>query len=237
MTTLRRLGLMGGTFDPVHVGHVAAAEAVREVLSLDEVWLLTSHVPPHRSQPAASVHHRFAMVALAVQDHPHLRASDFELLAPGPSYTSATLSRLHAHGLPPPQLFFIVGADAFAEIATWREYPGFLDAAHFVVVNRGDREPNLAERMTASADRRVTDVREAVRAGSVDGPPSILLVDHSTPDVSSTRIRERCRRGLPIAGMVAPAVERHIGRHRLYASADGTPVERLAHLLHEQEHL
>ena len=78
----RRLGLLGGTFDPIHVGHIAAAEAVRGALHLDEVWLLTSHVPPHRPQPVASVHHRFAMVALAIQDEPALRASDLVLLSP-----------------------------------------------------------------------------------------------------------------------------------------------------------
>lgn len=238
MITARRLGLFGGTFDPVHVGHLAAAEAVREALALDEVWLLTSHVPPHRPQPAASVHHRFAMVALAAQERPALRASDFELLAPGPSYTSATLSRLHAAGFHASQLFFILGADAFAEIATWRDYPRFLEGAHFAVVNRGERSPGAAAVAKASGGRPVVEASPGSPAEPRGGgDTAIFRVDHPTPEVSSTAIRDRCARGLPIHTLVPPAVERHIRRHGLYAPADGTSVERpTASLLHEQEH-
>ena len=100
MKTAARLGLLGGTFDPIHVGHLAAADAARTKLGLDRVLLLPSHVPPHRPQPLASVHHRFAMVALAVANHAGLEASDLELTAPGPSYTAATLDRLQGsrHG-------------------------------------------------------------------------------------------------------------------------------------------
>jgi nicotinate-nucleotide adenylyltransferase len=237
MTTARRLGLFGGTFDPVHAGHLAAAEAVREALALDEVWLLTSHVPPHRPQPAASVHHRFAMVALAVQDRPALRASDFELLAPGPSYTSRTLARLHEAGFAPSQLFFILGADAFAEIASWRDYPRFLEAAHFAVVNRGGRAAGEADVVRAHGGRPVVPAAQAGPERGAGPVPSIFLVDHPTPDVSSTAVRERCARGLPIHGLVPAAVEQHIQRHHLYVPGAGTSVERAtASLLHEQEH-
>ena len=241
MTRPDRLGLLGGTFDPIHVGHMAAAEAVCRTLQLDEVWLLTSRVPPHRPQPVASVHHRFAMVALAVQEQPAMRASDLELLSPGPSYTSATLARLRTAGFDPLQLFFIAGADAFAEIATWRDYPGFLDAANFVVVSRGQRPPEpdvLAAPGVASRLRHAGPGFDATPGDQTQ----ILLIDHSTPDVSSTAIRERCARGESIAGMVAPAIERHIVRHALYAGGGpprrGTSSEHLtASLLHEQEHL
>lgn len=217
MTGARRIGLLGGTFDPIHLGHLAAAEAARAALLLDEILLLTSHVPPHRPQPSASVHHRFAMVALAVQDRECLRASDLELLAPGPSYTAATLDRLQASGWQPSQLFFITGADAFAEIATWRRYPAVLDAAHFVVIARAPLTgadvrasvPALAGRMQeASANRPVGLTSEAT---------GIFLVDAVTPDVSSTAVRARCADGLPLDGFVPPAVERHIRRHALYA--------------------
>ena len=237
MSTTRRLGLLGGTFDRIHVGHLAAAEAVRRTLHLDEVWLLTSHVPPHRPQPAASVHHRFAMVALAVQDEPALRAPDLELQSPGPSYTAATLARLHALGFAPSQLFFILGADAFAEISTWRDYPRFLDGANFAVVTRGARralshvdDPDCAARLR----------NPAAAAEATAGTTAIYAIDAPTPDVSSTAVRERCARGLPIAGMVTPAVERHIVRHHLYR--EGSDRERtIEHItatqLHEQEHL
>jgi nicotinate-nucleotide adenylyltransferase len=242
--TAGRLGLFGGTFDPIHVGHVAAADAVCRALQLDQVWLLTSNVPPHRPQPRASVHHRFAMVALTVQDRPLMRASDFELLAEGPSYTAATLARLHAAGLGPAQLFFIVGADAFAEIATWRDYPRFLDAANFAVVSRGGQAPASPALDLAAVRPRIrsgTEVPVAAsgaRSGAGGGQTGIYLVHHTTPDVSSTDVRDRRGRGESIAGLVAPPVERHILQHELYAS--GAPVAPHGHLttghLHEQEH-
>jgi len=243
MTARRRIGLLGGTFDPIHVGHTAAAAAARDWLQLDEVRLLTSHVPPHRSQPVASVHHRFAMVALAAQDDASLRASDIELVAAGPSYTSATLHFLHERGFHPSQLFFITGADAFAEITTWRDYPRFLDAAHFVVVDRpGLAASDLPALMPALAGRMHVVPPGNASMARPEHQTVIFLVKHATPDVSSTDIRTRCAEGQPITGLVAPAVERHIHRHALYRTRD----DRASHagaraapagLLHEQEHL
>ena len=214
-----RTGVLGGTFDPVHEGHVAAALAAHRAIALDRVLFIPSHQPPHRSAPpVASAFHRFAMVSLAVAPHPELVASDVELQAPGPSYTALTLRRLYETGLRASQLFFITGTDAFAEIATWYDYPAVLDLAHFVVISRpgqpftalSERLPDLAPRMRLVADRP-PDV--------TDGPPcAIFLVNAATPDVSSTGIRERAARGERVTGLVAPEVEGHIGRHRLYQS-------------------
>ena len=221
MTVARRIGLLGGTFDPIHVGHMAAAAAARTTLQLDEVLLLTSHVPPHRPQPAASVHHRFAMVALAAQDDETLRTSDIELVAPGPSYTSATLERLHGQGYSSSQLFFIAGADAFAEIATWRDYPQFLDAAQFVIVDRPGRSAASMRELLPTLAPRMREASLAAATWSGDTTtPSIFLVNGPTPDVSSTAIRARCAEGQPITGLVPPAVERHIDRHSLYRIRD-----------------
>jgi nicotinate-nucleotide adenylyltransferase len=183
---------------------------------------------------AAAVHHRFAMVALAVQERPLMRASDVELLSPGPSYTVATLERLADAGYEPSQLFFIIGTDAFAEIATWREYPRFLDAANFAVVSRGGHGPAdvvletpalgaRVQRILAGQEARFADAEEGTR---------IFVIEHATPDVSSTLIRSRCASGESVSGMVAPAVERHIARHGLYAGGHvpgPTPVNRTPH--------
>jgi nicotinate-nucleotide adenylyltransferase len=241
MSAARRVGLLGGTFDPIHVGHLAAAEAARGALLLDEVLLLTSRVPPHRPQPHASVHHRFAMVALAIQQHETLRASDFELLHPGPSFTASTLARLHGAGFDATQLFFITGIDAFAEIATWREYPRVLDGSHFVVVDRAGRgAETIRVQVPALAPRLVEAAAIDPRNSRWSHETRIFLVKGGTPDVSSTEIRRRCRDGQSITGLVAPAVERHIARHALYApprptspSADAPAAS--ATLLHEQE--
>jgi nicotinate-nucleotide adenylyltransferase len=241
MITAGRIGLLGGTFDPIHVGHLAVADAACAALTLDQVLLLPSLVPPHRPQPLASAYHRFAMTALAIPDRDRFMASDLELASPGPSYTSATLGRLHALGYEPWQLFFIAGADAFAEIATWRDYPRLLQQASFVVVNRAGRAaaslretlPSLAQRMRLLAPEERLD-----SAGS--GDPAIFLVDRPTPEVSSTLVRERCAAGASIAGLVPALVERHLRQHRLYSveSERARPAGRhpAAILLHEQEH-
>ena len=242
MTSVVRIGLLGGTLDPIHLGHLETAGAARRALDLDRVYVLPSHVPPHRSQqPVASGCHRFAMTALAVNGVDGLAASDVELRTPGPSYTADTLSRFRERsGLSPAQIFFITGADAFAEIETWYRYPEVLDLAHFVAVSRPGfsseslREalPVLSSRMiSATADESRTANHDpstssgSSRATSRDEPrmdsPSIFLVDAPTPDVSSTAIRRRLAAGEPISGLVPAAVERHIVQHGLYTEGAG----------------
>jgi nicotinate-nucleotide adenylyltransferase len=138
MNAAGRIGLLGGTLDPIHLGHVETAKAARAALGLERVTILPSRVPPHRAlQPIASRYHRFAMSALAVNGVDGLAVSDLELCAPGPSYTADTLTRFReSSGLAASQVFFITGADAFAEIATWHRYPEVLGLANFVVVSR-----------------------------------------------------------------------------------------------------
>jgi nicotinate-nucleotide adenylyltransferase len=228
---LTRIGILGGTFDPIHVGHVEAALAARRGAALDRVLFIPSRVPPHRQQqPAASPFHRFAMTALTVNDLESCEASDIELSAPGPSYTADTLDRLHSAGLTAAQIFFITGADAFAEIATWHRYPDVLQMAHFVVVSRsGTAASSLPGRLPALEAR----MRPASPAAAISPQPSILLLDAATPDVSSTDVRRRIRSGSAVSGLVPPAVERHIRRHRLYLN---TAVEPPHHTTADQLH-
>lgn len=236
-----RIGLLGGTFDPIHLGHLSAAAAAREALGLDHVLLLPSHVPPHRPQPFASTPHRFAMVSLAVDGEEGLLASDLELTAAGPSYTSATLDRLLALGWTPSQLFFITGADAFAEIATWRDYPAFLQKASFVVVSRQGRDAStMREALPALASCMLDGEDAASSARAETHEPRILLVNRPTPDVSSTAVRARAAAGQPLAGLVPDAVARHIRRHGLYRDGLTRPSSAADHhaaasQLHEQE--
>lgn len=218
MAHTARIGLLGGTFNPIHRGHVAAALAAREALDLHRVVLLPAHVPPHRAmQPRASGYHRFAMTAIAAQEADGLEASDIELRATGPSYTAHTLAAFHRTGVTASQLFFIIGADAFAEIATWFDYPHILDAAHFVVVSRpGHRHDEVLTRSPTVA-ARVVDLRgheqpaEAIPEGT-----TVIFLATTTADVSSTGVRRRLDAGQPIDDLVPPAVARHIARHHLY---------------------
>ena len=223
------IGILGGTFDPIHCGHVAVALAARDALGLDAVTLVPTRVPPHRSrQPYASIYHRFAMTALAALSEEGLEVSDLELDAPGPSYTSMLLERLHGEGYDASHIVFIIGADAFAEIATWHNYPAILNRCHFAVISRpGQQADELRARLPGLADRFITIAPETrapngVGATSValtSQAPAIFLIGAATPDVSSTEIRERRRAGLPIDGLVPAAVEQYIRRHTLYAGA------------------
>jgi nicotinate-nucleotide adenylyltransferase len=212
--TTRRLGILGGTFDPIHCGHLDLGEAAESALGLSGVAVIASNIPPHRPQPLASSYHRFAMVALAIAGRDRWQASDLELAVGAPSFTTGTLQRFHDRGYAAIELFFIIGADAFAEIETWKDFPAILDRAHFAVVSRPGlpvdtlptRLPALARRMAKAAD-----------AGSRTSP-SIFLIDARTADVSATAIRRRAAVGESIAGLVPAAVGQHIAQHALYSS-------------------
>jgi nicotinate-nucleotide adenylyltransferase len=234
----RRLGILGGTFDPVHLGHIDLADAAHHALGLTEMILVTSNVPPHRPQPVTSAYHRFAMVAIAVQERPEWRAADLELRYDTPSFTSRTLNRFHDRGYEPTELFFVIGADAFFEIESWRDYPNIMEAAHFVVVSRpGVPIRTVQERLPHLTSRMVTDPVAAVRSPI----PLIILIDAPTADVSSTAIRDRLAAGESIAGLVPPRVQQHIAQHGLYTSktpgrrASDAPQTSPAGRLHGEE--
>jgi nicotinate-nucleotide adenylyltransferase len=213
--TQRRVGILGGTFDPVHLGHADAANAAQSALGLARIYIIPSNVPPHRPQPAASSFHRFAMVALAAALRPAWRASDLELRADRPSYTSATLEQFHARGYVPDELFFVIGADAFADLESWRNYPAILDYAHFVVVSRAEcPATELRRRLPRLAPRMI----DASRHIDLQPRPGIILLDVKTADVSATAIRQLRADGKPIAGLVDAGVQQHIEQHGLYAS-------------------
>jgi nicotinate-nucleotide adenylyltransferase len=214
MTTDRRIGILGGTFDPIHRGHVDVAEAAEKVLALTSLIVVPASVPPHRPQPVASSYHRFAMAALTVGGRPGWQVSDLELCGPQPSFTTTTLQRFEQSGYSPRELFFVIGADAFAEIATWKDYPGIFDRAHFAVISRpGHPIAALPGRLPALRERMITQ-----GDGRPDDRPVIVLIDASTSDVSATAIRQRRHEGRSITGMVVPAVAQHIEQHGLYTS-------------------
>lgn len=213
--TTRRIGILGGTFDPIHCGHLDVGSAAESALGLTQIVVITANIPPHRPQPVASSYHRFAMVALAIAGHERWRASDLELGIESPSFTTGTLQRFHDRGFASTELFFVSGADAFAEIESWKDFPAILDRAHFAVVSRPGfpvtdipaRLPALARRMTGPSD-------VATRT-----TPSIFLIDAPTANVSATAIRQRSADGESIAGLVPPAVGQHIERHALYSTS------------------
>jgi nicotinate-nucleotide adenylyltransferase len=218
MTNARRLGLLGGTFDPIHVGHLDAAAAARRVLQLDEVELIPAHDPPHKTgDPHSSGFHRFALAALAINGYGYLRVSDIELRRTGPSYTAMTLRDLHEAGWLPSQLFFIAGSDAFAEIATWYDFPAVLNACNFAVISRPGTTLEYALAHTPQLRARIRRADESLGA---DSATAVYLVEAATRAVSSTEIRRRLAAHQPIAGLMPDAVIRHINVHHLYGTVD-----------------
>ena len=214
MNSHERLGVLGGTFDPIHYGHLDAAEAARRACALDTVLLVPSRVPPHRaSAPLASEFHRFAMAALASGDREFLVTCDMELQSTGPSFTSVTLERLARTGMAPWQIFFITGADAFAEIASWHDYPAVLDRSHFIVVSRpGYPAPQLKELLPDLRSR----MREPPGSEAPADVPAIWLVDAQTRAISSSELRQQITSGQSILGLVPNPVAGYIARHTFY---------------------
>jgi nicotinate-nucleotide adenylyltransferase len=196
-----KLGVMGGTFDPVHLGHVAMAEAAADCAGLDRVLLVPAGVPPHRAAATAPAADRLAMVRLAAAGHPRLEVSDIELRRSGPSYTVDTLRAL-ARERPGSELHLLLGWDAAREIRAWHAPDEVLRMARPVVVSRPGY-PAPTERDLASAGIE---------------PTWAILCDVPTPDVESTDVRRLVERGESLAGLVDPAVEAYLQRHRLYAA-------------------
>ena len=199
MPASRRVGLLGGTFDPIHSGHLDVARAAQRELDLTAVHVLPANVPPHRPQPIASAYHRFAMTAIAVAGVKGWRASDLELRMPPPSFTAHTLRHYHARGYGAGELFFLIGADAFKEIEHWYDYPAILEAARFVVISRPGYRVNTVE-----------------PGSTIEEAAGAIFIDAETTDVSSSAIRRARAEGRPITGLVPPGVQQHIEQHGLY---------------------
>jgi nicotinate-nucleotide adenylyltransferase len=209
MSSERRLGVLGGTFDPIHYGHLRAGEAAQTTLTLDEIRVIPLRDPPHRPHdPRASAFHRFALCALAIEGKAAWRLSDAEVTRTGPSYTAHTLHALHAEGWKPSQIFVILGSDAFAEIATWYDFPAVLRSANYAVVARPGTTLEAAWERFDPAGVQDSSLSE--------GSTGFFRVDVKTPDVSSSDIRDRLSTGLSIDDLVPPAVARYIVNHRLY---------------------
>jgi nicotinate-nucleotide adenylyltransferase len=216
--TPARVGVLGGTFDPIHEGHLAAGRAAMATLALDRLLVMPSHIPPHRpDSPAASGYHRLQMVQLAVANTPGWEASDLELARGGASYTFDTLTTLR-EAEPTSQFFFITGADAFAEVASWRRYPEVLDLAHFVVIARtGTTFAHVRARLPELAARLVECDADAPSRCREARFPSVLLVHADTPAVSATDVRQRAAARASLEGLVPDAVRHYIAAHHLYA--------------------
>jgi nicotinate-nucleotide adenylyltransferase len=224
----RRIGIYGGTFDPVHCGHLAVAAAVSNAFALDRIFFVPAFTPPHkRKRTISSPFHRMAMLALATADSPKMFVSTIELEAPSRPYTIETLGRLRTE-LQPARLFFVMGADSFGDVTSWREYEAILSEYDVVVVTRpgypdrdaydGARSGEKAVGALAPQLRgRIVDLRGGAYPSDEDLESSrIYLTDYVSIDVSATGIRDAVEQGRPIDGLVPPPVAAYVEKYRLY---------------------
>jgi nicotinate-nucleotide adenylyltransferase len=206
------IGILGGTFDPVHFGHLRTGVEVRDTLALRELRFIPCRTPPHRGVPHAAPEQRLAMVAAALQGESGLVCDDRELHREGPSYSVDTLAGLREE-CGDEALVLIVGADAFAEIATWHRWERLIELAHLVVVHRPGWEASVPRAAQALLADRVCDERRRL----AESPGGLLWFQPVTPlQISASAIRDALRRGDSIRFLVPDAVERYIREHRLY---------------------
>ena len=208
-----KVGVLGGTFDPIHYGHLELAEAAGRLFDLDEIILIPAAVPPHKQhRQITSFSHRIAMLNLAVQRRTALHVSSIEKLLPVPSYTIETLQYLRIHSVESMNLYFITGADAFLEIESWKQYKDVLSISNFLVFTRkGNKTEKLYNFLNQLGYQQRADSwinRNTKR--------SVHTSSYSLPSISSSNIRKRIRRGKTVIDMIPDAVYRYIVTNELY---------------------
>jgi nicotinate-nucleotide adenylyltransferase len=199
---MRRIGVMGGTFDPVHHGHLVAASEVAHIFGLDEVIFVPTGQPYQKHERRVSAaEDRYLMTVIATASNPRFSVSRVDIDRPGPTYTIDTLREIRAAAAPEDELFFITGADALAEILTWHDADELFTLAHFVGCTRP------GHRLSG--------------AGLPDG--KVSLVEIPALAISSTECRDRVGVGEPVWYLVPDGVVQYIAKRELYAKADDTP--------------
>jgi nicotinate-nucleotide adenylyltransferase len=210
-----RVGILGGTFNPIHLGHLRSAEEVREALNLDLVYFVPTAVPPHKSaEGLAPSEHRLAMVKLATKGNRHFMVSDAEVRRAGRSYTIDTVRHFIATLRAPCTLFLLMGADAFAELETWKDAEELTRLCSIVVHNRPARSGAASPASLAALDRfgYIKKDDEYVHPSG----QTLSFVDTTILPISATLIREKLRHHRSVRYLTPGDVVDYIARHGLY---------------------
>jgi nicotinate-nucleotide adenylyltransferase len=212
-----RVGIFGGTFNPIHVGHLRAAEEIREQFDLKRIVFIAAATPPHKAvEGGVSGERRTEMVRLAISGNTRFSVSDIELKRPGKSYSIGTIQFFRKRYGTDLDLFFILGMDAFLEIGTWKSFQELFSLCHFIVMTRPGFDkpfspsilpPKIADDFTYDDGEKRFIHRDGY---------SVYLGEVTFLDISSTKIREEVSKGRSIRYLLPPEVERYIRRHRLY---------------------
>ncbi len=215
-----RLGVFGGTFDPVHYGHLKPAEEVFTRFALDALVFVPVAVPPHKlNDPVSSFAHRFAMLALATASHDRFVLSDLEQMRGGPSYTVDTLREIRA-AWRAEAVYFVLGSDSLAQITTWHSWEALVELAHLVVLHRDPFWGAELDRCVPALFRprlRVVEPTSGVDLAET-GPREglIFLLEHRPYPIAATTVRQRLRDGREARELVPREVERYAVKNRLY---------------------
>lgn len=212
-----RLGIFGGTFDPIHYGHLRAGEEVAEALGLTRLWFMPAAAPPHKARPGLTPFEaRLAMTRLAVGEHPVLAVSDLEGGRPGKSYTVETLRHLRRELGPQGELYYVLGLDAILEIATWKDYRELFTLSHFAVLDRPGYD--RSHLWTVLRGEVHPEFQELAGGEGFTHPSGsrVLLLATTRLDISATRIRTLARAGRSVRYLLPETVRRYILDNRLY---------------------
>jgi nicotinate-nucleotide adenylyltransferase len=213
----RRLGLFGGTFNPIHYGHLRSAEEVCEALALNRLWFIPAGHPPHKTAAdITSFEVRLEMTRLAVGDHPVMSVSDLEGQRPGRSYSIETLRQIRQEMGPTCELYFILGLDAVLEIASWRDYQDLFTLSHFVVLDRPGYDRHLlGEVLVTEVHPQFLPLKDE-RGFRHPSGYKVFFQETTLLDISGTRIRNLVPQGRSIRYLLPEAVRRYIIKHNLY---------------------
>lgn len=215
---MKRIGLFGGTFDPVHNGHLAVGRATLEQLDLGQVLFIPAASPPHKfDQDIGQFQQRVNMLKLALADEPRFAISTVEAERSGPSYTIDTLPLLQKSLGPDVSFYFIIGLDAFAEITTWKKWHELLTAVSFVVIDRPSHKCPGLNQVISTSFPDFSQKSDGLWVSSKGR--SIVSLAMEPVAVSSSQIREKLKKDESLFGLTPPAVEQYIIKERLYIKA------------------
>ena len=221
MNGKKRIALFGGTFDPVHLGHLAVAKTVSQIFEIDELLFVPAWIAPHkRARAVTPALHRYAMLVLATQHESRLRISQFELESPDRNYTVETLSHFESEIGSSAELFFVMGADSWSEIQTWRDWERLLTIANHIVITRPGYELERAG-LSAEVNARIVDLRsnrDLKQARSAKEHKQIFFTDAVQMGISATEIRRAARRSEfdRLVELVPKPVADYIVKYELY---------------------
>ena len=212
----KRIGLFGGTFNPIHSGHLRGAEEIREAFRLQEVIFIPAAIPPHKgTKEVIEAKHRFEMVRLATATNPYFSTTDIELLRPEKSYSIDTIRYFSERHLE--AFFFILGRDAFVEIETWKEFQHLFSLCNFIVMTRpGSQKEALSSSLLPEALAPLFRYDQEVKGWIHTSGHIVYFKEITVLDISSTKIRELIEKGESVRYLTPSEVEAYIRKNRLY---------------------